>query len=156
MASPVDKILFDDLAVEKPENVCRRGLCKYDAEKKCYTISVWGDEYAIYPHEYKIDRLSNKFKAPHKYLYVFMINYLLNVKSIEVYDKWISEKDIPGCTTFFRGPHAIPTDLITDRFGDNIDYFKECCENLDGVPLDMADAAYVFKITPRIPVAVLY
>ena len=33
---------------------------------------------------------------------------------------------------------------------------KKCCENLDGVPLDMADAAYVFKITPRIPVAVLY
>lgn len=156
MANSVDKILFEDLAGEKPEDVCRRALCEYDKEKKCYTISVWGDEYAIYPHEYKIDRLSNKSKMPHKYLYVFMINYLLNAKNIEVYDKWISEKDIPGGTTFFRGPHAIPINLISDRFGDNIDDFKKCCENLDGVPLDMADAAYVFKITPRIPVAVLY
>ena len=26
----------------------------------------------------------------------------------------------------------------------------------NGVPPDMADAAYIFKITPRIPVAVLY
>ncbi|MBW2329219.1 MAG: DUF3786 domain-containing protein, partial [Deltaproteobacteria bacterium] len=32
----------------------------------------------------------------------------------------------------------------------------ERCEQLHGIPLNMADAAYIFKITPRVPVAVLY
>ena len=68
----------------------------------------------------------------------------------------IREKDIPGGTTFFRGPHEIPTNLISLRFNNNINEFKERCEQLHAIPRSMADAAYSFKITPRIPVAVLY
>ncbi|MDM8526392.1 DUF3786 domain-containing protein [Desulfococcaceae bacterium HSG8] len=49
-----------------------------------------------------------------------------------------------------------PTYLISRRYSGDIDGFRKCCEQLDGVPSDMADAAYAFKITPRIPVAVLY
>ena len=33
---------------------------------------------------------------------------------------------------------------------------REKCEQLDGISLDMADAAYAFEITPRIPVAVQF
>jgi hypothetical protein len=85
-----------------------------------------------------------------------MIHYLLNSKEIQISNEWISEKDIPGGTTFFRGPHEIPTNLISLRFSNDINEFKERCEHLDGIPLNMADATYSFKITPRIPVAVLY
>ena len=81
---------------------------------------------------------------------------LLNSKEIAISNEWISEKDIPGGTTFFRGPHEIPTNLISLRFNNNVNEFKERCEQLHGSPLNMADAAYRFKITPRIPVAVLY
>jgi hypothetical protein len=69
--------------------------------------------------------------------------------------EWISEKDLPGGPTFFRGPHEIPTHLISERFGNDIDAFKRKCAQLSGVPLDMADAAYRFDIVSNIPVAVL-
>ena len=156
MINSIDAIYFKELAEQNPEDVCRRALCRYDDVKKCYNLSVWGDEYAIYPHELKIDRLSKRFQSPHEYLYVFIIHYLLKSKETELFKEWISEKDIPGGATFFRGPHEIPTKLISSRYSGDIERFRKTCDQLDGIPLNLADAAYVFKITPRIPVAVLY
>ncbi len=156
MTNLIDAISFKDLAEQNPEDVCRRALCRYDDIKKCYILSVWSDEYAIYPHELKIDRLSKRFQNPHKYLYVFIIHYLLKAKETELCKEWISEKDIPGGATFFRGPHEIPSNLISSRYSGDIENFRKICEQLDGIPLNLADAAYTFEITSRIPVAVLY
>ncbi|MBF0204987.1 MAG: DUF3786 domain-containing protein [Desulfamplus sp.] len=100
--------------------------------------------------------IDTKDSDPHEYFHIFIINYLLQAKDIPLSNEWISEKDIPGGTTFFRGPHAIPTGLISSRFSGNIEQFKKICVQLDGTSLEMADAAYFFKITPRVSIAVLY
>jgi hypothetical protein len=82
--------------------------------------------------------------------------YLLSTKDTSLLGEWISEKDLPGGSTFFRGPHRIPTDLITKQFNNDLQGFKNRCEQLGGTQIDMADAAYCFSITPDIPVVVLY
>ena len=87
---------------------------------------------------------------------LFSVHYLLNARAIERSNEWVSEKDLPGGATFFRGPHAIPTQLIAKRFGNATDQFERVCRQLQGVPLAMADAAFRFEISPRIPAAVLY
>ena len=156
MTNSVDMIYFQELSEQNPKDVCRRTLCKYDDKNKFYTLSVWGDEYAVYPHDFKIDRMTNNFQSPHDLFYLFIIYYLLKSKEIEISNEWISEKDIPGGVTFFRGPHKIPTHLISNRYSNNIKEFRKRCEQLHGIPLDMADAAYSFKITSHISVAVLY
>jgi len=156
MTDLIDKIHFQELSKQDPKDVCRRALCKYDDINELYILSVWGGEYGIFPNQLKINCMGNKTQSLHDYFYLFMIHYLLKSKEIEISNEWISEKDIPGGTTFFRGPHEIPTNLISLRFNNNINEFKDRCEQLHGIPLDMADAAYSFKITPRIPVAVLY
>ncbi|MBF0302161.1 MAG: DUF3786 domain-containing protein [Desulfamplus sp.] len=155
----VDAANFKDLAEQNPEDVCKRALCRYDEIKKCYILSVWNDDYAIYPQDLKIDRIDAREDAPplHDYFYVFIINYLLQTKERKICQEWISEKDIPGGSTFFRGPHEIPTYLISKRYSGNIEQFKRVCGQLKGTPINnMADAAYSFTITPRIPVAVLF
>jgi hypothetical protein len=156
MTNSVDKLYFQELSEQNPEDVCRRTLCKYDAENRFYTLSVWGDQYAVYPHEFKIHRRTHSFQSPHEFFYLFIVYYLLKSKEIEISNEWISEKDIPGGATFFRGPHEIPTDLISRRYNNDTDEFRKRCEQLNGVPLNMADAAYSFKITSQIPVGVLY
>ena len=156
MTNLIDRIYFQELSERDPKDVCRRALCKYDDINELYRLSVWGDEYGIFPSQLKINCMSNNTQSLHDYFYLFIIHYLLKSKEIEISNEWISEKDIPGGTTFFRGPHEIPTNLICLRFNNNINEFKERCEKTHGIPLNMADAAYSFKITPRIPVAVLY
>ncbi|KPA11234.1 hypothetical protein MHK_008545 [Candidatus Magnetomorum sp. HK-1] len=152
----IDHSYYQELAQRSPEKICSRTLCSYYSDNKVYIVQVWGDEYAIYPDEYKIEKITRKENKPHAFFYLFVIYYLLNVKDTEIKNEWISEKELPGGNTFFRGPHKIPTHLISEKYGNNIQQFKNKCEQLGGVSIDKADAAYVFNITSKLPVAVLF
>jgi Domain of unknown function (DUF3786) len=152
----VDPSYFAELIHSNPDDVCRHALCEYDSKTKSYRLSVWGDTYGISPHESKIIRLHDDDPEVSLLLELFIVYYLLRSKDIAISNEWISEKDIPGGPTFFRGPHKIPTQIIEARYEKNIKEFKEICEKLKGIPLNMADAAYVFRIAPRIPVAVQF
>ena len=156
MASIVDNIFFQDLSAQDPAKVCRRAQCQYDNHHRCYIISLWGEAHRIYPHEARIEPVVEPRVPFPEYFDLFMVHYLLHAQATKMDNAWISEKDIPGGTTFFRGPHAIPTHLVADRFDNQIVRFQEQCTSLKGTSLDMADAAFVFQIVPRIPVAVLY
>jgi len=156
MTKLIDPTYFQELADQPPEDICRRALCRYDETTRAYVVDAWADEFTIHPHEQKIDRMTNNDREPHKYFHLFIIYYLLRAKEIKISNEWISDKDIPGGPTFFRGPHEIPTNLISGRYGNDIEEFRKRCEQLRGTVLDMADAAYRFVMTPRIPVAVLY
>ena len=156
MTDLIDKNYFLALAEEDPREVCKRGVCTYNTANEYYELAVWDDYYRIYPSEYRIESVNANTHSLHDYFYLVIIYYILKAREIEVANEWISEKDLPGGTTFFRGPHTIPSDLISSRFEGDIDGFRERCEQLNGAPLNMADIAFVFRITPRIPVAVLY
>ncbi len=155
MKYPLDEIHFQELAKCDPNDICRRALCEYDREKRVYRLSVWGDEYSISLQDRKITSLINA-SPPHDFFQVFLINYLQTSQDIGIAGEWISEKDLPGGPTFFRGPHEIPTAYISRNFGNDLSRFSKRCEELDGQPLDMADAAFCFSITPNIALAVLY
>jgi hypothetical protein len=156
MTNSIDKSYFLELAEKNSEEVCRIALCDYDPPTKGYRIFVWGEEYGIYPDEFKIIRLQDENPDVSHLLQLFIIYYLLKSKDIPINREWISEKDIPGGATFFRGPHKIPTHIIEMQYEGEIEEFRKKCECLAGIPLDMADAAYAFEITPRIPVVVQF
>lgn len=156
MTTMVDPIFFKELAAAEPQDVCRRSLCRYDADNQCYGLAVWGDAYEVYPHASTIRRLSHSTGSTHEYLDLFIVHYLLHATAVDVRNHWISEKDIPGGPTFFRGPHELPTGMITHRYGNDLNAFENACRRINGTPLDLADAAFAFRVAPRIPVAVLY
>ena len=156
MTYPIDKPLFVELAALSPAEVCRRAVCRYNPAEKAYSLLIWGDEYTVFPDQGRIECRRGEGPGPHAYFNVFLIHYLLRVPATGPAFEWISEKDIPGGATFFRGPHEIPTREVADRFGNAVDIFRKRCEQLGGRALPMADAAASFLITPQTPVAVLY
>ena len=156
MTKPIDNIHFQELARQDPADVCRRTFCRYDAAKKFYALTVWGDDYAVYPQDLKIEGIGNNLQGPYAFLHLFIIHYLLHWQAVDPSGEWASEKDIPGGATFFRGPHAIPTQRIAERYGNDLEEFSRKCEQLHGVQLDLADRSYRFAITEHLPVAILY
>jgi hypothetical protein len=155
MTNLIDRSYFQELEESDPETVCRRALCEYDNDSNAYMLSVWGEDYLVNPSRLIIKRLGRRSADIDDLLGLFIIYYLLKCKNVEVENDWISEKDMPGGVTFFRGPHAIPTELISNKYSGMIDEFTQRCQLLNGHSLDMADSAGSFSITPRIPVAVL-
>ena len=156
MTDVIAPVHYTELADKKPEDVCRRAACRYDKDRQCYELEVWGDAYRIYPLERRIQRQGKDSPPVHAYLSIFIVHYLLTVLETAIENEWISEKDIPGGATFFRGPHAIPTGLITETYQNDIEAFSYRCKALHGNGVTMGDAAFQFQITERIPVVVLY
>jgi len=152
----VDSNYFKELAQADPTDICRLDRCSYDPTGKSYILQIWGDTYIIDWSEGKIERSSATMPPPHTFFYLFVIYYLLLPQDIEPRGEWISEKDLPGGTTFFRGPHLLPTSLISERFANDLQGFCQRCKKLGGTPLKLADAAFTFTITRDIPIAVLY
>lgn len=156
MKYEIDEKLFDSLAGFVPAEVCRRAQCRYDQAGDSYYLTYWGDEYLVDCQNKIIDRLTSNFSKPHDYLPVFIINYLMQVKTVSLRGEWISEKDMAGGVAFFRGPHEIPTSLIVSRFNNDLDEFARSCEHFHGRPLSLADAAYAFSPAPHISIGLLY
>ncbi|MBF0200983.1 MAG: DUF3786 domain-containing protein [Desulfamplus sp.] len=158
MTTLISPLFFDQLSQMKPDAVCERSLCTFNSATGTYELTVWNHKYLVRPHEYMIhsNPLKNGDAKLHPYFDIFIIHYLLSVKNISASGIWISEKDIPGGSTFFRGPHEIPTHLVTEKFADARE-FLQGTRALQGVAVDnMGDAAVILEITPRIPVMVIY
>jgi hypothetical protein len=156
MSEHIDKTIFTDLETCDPEDVILRTNCKFDKADNHYFVNIWGHEYCVDLNKYEVRPQGKDTKTYQDFLYLFILYYLMKSKNIKPSGEWISEKDIPGGAAFFRGPHTIPGDIITKRFGNDIDTFKKESIKLKGISLDMGDAAFMFHITPTIPVAVLY
>jgi len=159
MSEYIDKTIFADLDACDPKEVVSRTGCKYDQDTNQYLTRIWEHDYCVDLNTYKVRFQGDQkdgLKTYHDFLYLFILYYLMKSKDIQPSKVWISEKDIPGGEAFFRGPHTIPCDVVTKRFGNDLDYFKKVSIKFKGTVLDMADAAFSFNITPTIPVAVLY
>ncbi len=156
MPDLIDSIFFQQLAAMPAEDVCSRTGCTCDDREGTYTITLWDRQYRVQPRLRLVGPADPGPPPLHPYLELFLVHYLIRADGSAPGGHWISEKDISGGVTFFRGPHAIPGELITARFNNDIEVFNRRCRQLQGIPLDLADAAWRFAITPRMPVAVLY
>ncbi len=156
MPDYLDPSYFAELASVNPDSITSKTNCSYNSEDKTYYVKIWGIDYVIDPAISTISRVDGKDKNVHEYFELFIIYYLIHATNTESKEEWISEKDLQGGPTFFRGPHLLPTQLICEATGNDLQKFKDRCTILGGKPLDMADCAFHFEITPEIPVAVLY
>jgi hypothetical protein len=152
----LDDVHYEALAKLAPQEVCERVGCIYDEDLEAYRLHVWGEDFLIFYKEMRIQPSNEDRKYDHCF-FVFLINYLQMAKGVSLEKEWISEKDLPGGVTFFRGPHLLPTAKISDYFENDLESFKERCLSLGGSPVDnMGDAAYEFSITSSIPLLVIY
>ena len=155
MADMVDRRLFAELEERRIEEIILPEYCEFIEKEQCYRVRAWNGMYAVYPGQRKIHPLGGT-DQPHSYFNVFLINYLLGEKASKSTGNWISEKDLVGGVTFFRGPHKIPTDLISVAYGNDVDALSQKCLQLGGKPLDMADCSFSFDIIGSIRIALLY
>lgn len=146
---------FVRLLEQDPADVCRRAVCTYDAAAGTYGLTLWGRPYTVDPRKGRISGAGPDLGPLHPYFDLLAVHYLLSATEIPPAGQWISEKDIPGGTTFFRGPHEVPTHRIASRFDGDVQGFSLWCAQSGGTKLALADAAFSFSITPRVPVAVL-
>jgi hypothetical protein len=80
--------------------------------------------------------------------------YLLGADNRALSNRAVSVKQL-RCANFFKGPHELNISPLEKRFGEDLEGFRRAAEVLGGTPVPMADAAYVLKVFPKVPLYVL-
>ena len=122
--------------------------------EKGYLLPILNQKYLIVPGERKIFCMRGDFCEEENlrdYFYLMVLLYLLDAKEGEPKRTWISEKELKGGTTFFRGPHALRVDELKSAFGKNLEAFAEAGKRLGGVDLLFGDKAFALTVFPESP-----
>jgi len=151
-ATPWKDKLCKELRSLKPEEVCARACVKFSREG-FYSIDSMGGEYRIYIDEKGVDETGGDPLAADPEFQLTLFSYLIHAQEIGLTGKWVSEKDLRGGSTFFRGPHQLPAAPLVKKVGRDAELFLEAGKVLGGKPLDFGDASLEFSVLPRVPLA---
>ena len=140
-----------DLAALDPGEVEKRsGVPWRDGS---YHVPLVGTTYRVEPASTRIHCPADDPLDGDAEFELLMLIYLLRITEIEPSGQWINEKQLPGGSNFFTGPHHLPTDTLEKRYGSDAERFRRHCLKLGGKALDFGDASFAFEALPRIPLA---
>jgi len=91
-------------------------------------------------------------RVPAQAFQILLIGYMLAPRGDDLSGEKITEKELTGGPTFFRGPHALPVEPIVARFGRDAEAFRERGLVLGGVIEDIGDCAIGLAPFPEMPV----
>jgi hypothetical protein len=141
--------LWRALAAQDPTEASLRTLAK--AESGGYWLDFLGRRYRVEPEAGRIGGPQADPLLADAEFELLVLTYLNQAAAVPPEGTWVSEKDLPGGSLFFRGPHALPLEPLRSRFGDDLPAFRRAAERLGGAALPYGDAAYGFPALPRIP-----
>ena len=153
---PTHAIYWEALGKSHPDEICQRTEALYDENRRGYLLPILNQRFAILPEERKIlcwqgEAFEEGLFRENFYLMVLL--YLLNAKGGQPGRNWVSEKELKGGTTFFRGPHALPVEEIRQTFGKDGEGFFRTGIRLGGAEIPFGDKAFILTVFPKVPLA---
>lgn len=140
-----------DLAALDPKEVEKRTGVAW--REDCYHLPLLGTPYRVEPASARIHCPGDDPLAGDAEFELLMLIYLIRATEIEPSGRWVNEKQLPGGSNFFTGPHHLPADTLEQRYGSDVEMFRRHCLQLGGKALDFGDASFAFEPLPRIPLA---
>ena len=89
----------------------------------------------------------------HPYFYLMVLVYLTEAKDIKPTHTWVSEKDLKGGSTFFRGPHGLQVEELINLFGKAPEAFLKGGKKLGGSEILYGDKGFALEVFPKVPLA---
>jgi Domain of unknown function (DUF3786) len=152
-----DSFHWDRLSALHPTDVCNRTEAIYHPTREGFLLPVYNLRYLILPKEKKILRVERNDKPVeetlHPYFYLMVLVYLTEAKDIKPAHTWVSEKDLKGGSTFFRGPHHLEVEELTSLSGKDPDAFLKVGKRLGGSEILYGDKGFALEVFPKVPLA---
>lgn len=153
----VDPSHWERLSKLHPTDVCNRTEALYNPAREGFLLPVYNLRYLILPKEKKLLRVEWNDQPVEEDLYPFfylmVLVYLTEAKEIKPTHTWISEKDLKGGSTFFRGPHSLQVEELEDLYGKDPDAFLKAGKKLGGNEILYGDKGFALEVLPKVPLA---
>jgi hypothetical protein len=153
----IDPFYWHQLFELHPSDVCNRAEALYHPSREGYLLPVYNLRYLIIPKERKILRMEWNDKpveeSLHPYFSLMVLVYLIEAKDVKPTHTWISEKDLKGGSTFFRGPHRLEVEELIHLFGKDPEAFLKTGKRLGGSEILYGDKGFALEVFPKVPLA---
>ncbi|MFC1868771.1 DUF3786 domain-containing protein [Thermodesulfobacteriota bacterium] len=93
--------------------------------------------------------------ADNPLLELLCLTYLLHAGPEPINQKMVGVNEL-RTAHFFRGVHELKTMPLVELYGNDLDGFKRAAEGLGGEFIDIADAAYMLRAFPKVPLYYLF
>ena len=152
-----DSFHWERLSQLHPTDVCNRTEAIYNPSKEGFVLPVYNLRYLILPKEKEILRMEPNDKPVeedlHPFFVLMVLVYLVEAQDLKPTHTWISEKDLKGGSTFFRGPHRLQIDELEARFGQSPESFLRVGRKLGGSEILYGDKGFALDVFPKVPLA---
>jgi hypothetical protein len=153
----IDPFHWDKLSQLHPTDVCNRTEAIYNPTREGFLLPVYNLRYLILPKEKKILKMEWNDKPVeeelHPYFYLMVLVYLTEAQDIKPTHIWVSEKDLKGGSTFFRGPHRLEVEELVTLFGKNPEAFLKTGKKLGGSEILYGDKGFALEVFPKVSLA---
>ena len=148
----IDPDLWAELASKEVNEVCACASIRYDEAGGCYLIPFLHQTYGCYPDRRLIECLDHDGPQRLSFqFYLVLLTYLLRVQPIGLTGRMVTGSEVKGGDFFFRGPHALYTKPLEERFGNDANSFLETGQRLGGGATDFGDVSFRLWPLPKIP-----
>jgi hypothetical protein len=150
----VDQKFWRDLAQADPEDILRRtGIRR---QQNVFRFPYFNQNAVADLDQKRVFRTEAPEEEPGFRRCLVTLLYFLLIDTAELGTP-VSPLELTGATTFFqsRGPHAIPSAPLEERFGCDRAGFLEAGRRLGAEPRDLGDAALVLPVYPGLNVEVI-
>jgi hypothetical protein len=153
----VDPLYWERLSQLHPTDVCNRTEAVYHPGRGGFVLGVYNRRYLILPETRKIVRMEWNDQTVEEglssFFYLMVLYYLVEAGDIKPAHTWVSEKDLRGGSTFFRGPHRLQPEELERLYGKDPEGFLEAGRRLGGSEILFGDKGFALEVLPRVPLA---
>lgn len=144
---------WEDLRARPRDEVLSLPGVKALSEGAVYEVGFLNALYLVDAQAERVEEASPWPSRPlSKEFQILLIRYLLAPHGGNLTGELVSEKDFPGGSTFFQGPHAMPVEQIIRCYGSAAQAFVSRGRELGAELTELGDAALTFYPFPLIPV----
>ncbi len=145
---------WERLASSPPDEVCARSGATYDAGSNAYTLPLLNGLVQASVADRKVwcsDRRGLPGKDASYNVALLAVVYLIEARSAPLSGEWTTPQALPAGAFFFRGPHAVPTSDVAERYAHDRSGFLEAGLRLGGSQVEGGDACIELQALPRVP-----
>jgi hypothetical protein len=151
----VNEEFWRELRQADPEDVARRtGIRR---RQNVFRLPFFNQEAVVDLAQQRVVRAAAPAEEPGFRICLISLFYLLYVDTAAL-GPAVSPLELPGATGFFqkRGPHAIPSAPLEERFGRDLAGFFRVGALLGAERRNSGDGALAFQVFPKLPVEVIF
>lgn len=89
-------------------------------------------------------------------LQALLLDYLRRADGTTPSKEWLAFRELPEGQFYYRAFQGYSGDSLVRAFGNDLEGFERAAVALGGEPLTLGDAAFAFRVLPRIWLAVVY